>query len=207
MDMKMSQADMQSLMSRLMRLIRLDTTVFDEVRLDASTTLPSLIVAAVSIFLSGIGGWLWWVIASDFNTGSGDILLKSAVLGSVFAFGLWIAWVLITYVLLTQMFRAQADIQQLMRTMGMAMVPLALTVLMLVPEVSFGIGVAAIALTFGLSTMAVQAATNASPAQVLIANIAGLAVWAVVLTILAGDLVSRDINIYAPGVFIFGTLS
>jgi hypothetical protein len=206
MNVNVSQADMQGMMNRLMRLARLDTTVFDEVRLDAAATVPAVIVAAVSIFLSGLGGWLWWVMSSNFNTGSGDILFKSAILGSVFAMALWVAWVFVVYVLLTQVFRAQADVQQLVRTMGMAMVPLALTLLMFIPSVSFGIGLAAVALTFGLTTMAIQAATNGSAAQVLVSNIAGFAVWAVVLTILAGD-IGLNVNIYAPGVFIFGVFS
>lgn len=206
MSMNVSQADMQGMMNRLMRLARLDTTVFDEVRLDAAATIPSLIVAAASMLLMGVGGWLWWIVASDFERGSGDILLKSTILGSIFAMALWIAWVFLVYVLLTQVFRAQADVQQLIRTMGLATVPLALTVLMLIPELSFGIGVAALALTFGLTTMAIQAVTTASPAQSLLSNAAGFAVWAVVLTILAGNL-DIDINIYAPGVFIFGVFS
>ena len=46
MNMNVSQVDMQGLMNRLMRLARLDTTVFDEVRLDESATVPSVIVAA-----------------------------------------------------------------------------------------------------------------------------------------------------------------
>jgi len=209
MNANLSQADMQSLMNRLMRLIRLDTTVFDEVRLDPAATIPSVIVAAVSIFLSGIGGWLYWVITSDFETGSGQIFLKSAILGSVFAIALWVAWVLLAYVILTQVFRAQADPQQLVRTMGMAAAPLALTVLMFVPEISFGIALASMALTFGLTTVAVQAATNAVPAQALVANVVGFAVWAIVLTILTGSVdITRggdvSINAFAPGIFIFG---
>jgi hypothetical protein len=198
-----SQADMQSMMNRLMRLIRLDTTVFDEVRLDAAATIPSVVVAAASMLLMGIGGWLWWMIGTDFDTGSGDIFLKSTILGAVFAMALWLAWVFIVYLLLTQVFRAQADVQQLVRTMGLATVPLALSVFMFIPMLGFGVGVAALALTFGLTTMAIQAATNASPAQSLVANIAGFAVWAVVLAILAGDM-RGDPSAFSPGVFIFG---
>ena len=203
MSMNVSQADMQGMMNRLMRLARLDTTVFDEVRLDAAATIPSVVVAAASIFLMGVGGWLWWMIGSDFDEGSGDIFIKSTIMGSVFAMALWVAWVFIVYVLLTQVFRAQADVQQLVRTMGLATVPLALSVFMLIPMLGFGIGVAALALTFSLTTMAIQAATNASPAQSLVANIAGFAVWAVVLAILAGDM-RGDPSAYTPGVFIFG---
>ena len=208
MNMNVSQADMQGLVNRLVRLARLDTTVFDEVRLDASATVPSVIVAVVATFLAGFGGWLWWVMSSDFDTGSGQVLIKSAILGSIFAIAMWVVWVLLVYVILTQVFRAQADVQQLVRTMGMAAAPLGLTILMFIPGISFGIALASVALFFGLSTMAAQAATNAPPAKVLVASIAGFAVWAIVLTVLTGDVsISRggdlSINTYAPGIFIF----
>jgi hypothetical protein len=208
MNMNVSQADMQGLVNRLVRLARLDTTVFDEVRLDASATVPSVIVAVVATFLAGFGGWLWWVMSSNFDTGSGQVLIKSAILGSIFAIAMWVVWVLLIYVILTQVFRAQADVQQLVRTMGMAAAPLGLTILMFIPGISFGIALASVALFFGLSTMAAQAATNAAPAKVLVASIAGFAVWAIVLTVLTGDVsISRggdlSINTYAPGIFIF----
>jgi len=208
MNMNVSQADMQGLVNRLVRLARLDTTVFDEVRLDASATVPSVIVAVVATFLAGFGGWLWWVMSSDFDTGSGQVLIKSAILGSIFAIAMWVVWVLLVYVILTQVFRAQADVQQLVRTMGMAAAPLGLTILMFIPGISFGIALASVSRFFALSTMAAQAATNAAPAKVLVASIAGFAVWAIVLTVLTGDVsISRggdlSINTYAPGIFIF----
>ena len=208
MNVSVTQADMQGLVNRLIRLARLDTTVFDEVRLDAGATIPSVIVAAVATFLAGFGGWLWWTISSDFDTGGGQVFLKSAILGSIIALAMWVVWVLLVYVVLTQVFRAQADIQQLVRTMGMAAAPLGLSILMFIPGISFGIALASVALFFGLTVMAVQAATNASAAKVLVASIAGFAVWAIVLTILTGDVsISRggdlSINTYAPGIFIF----
>ena len=186
---------MQGMMNRLMRLARLDTTVFDEVRLDAAATVPSVIVAAASILLSGLGGWLWWSM-QDFGD-KGKVLMQSMILGSIFAMALWVAWVLIVYVLLTQVFRAQADVQQLVRVMGLAAAPLALTVLMFIPGADFGIGLASLALFFGLSTIAVQSATNASAGTVLVCNAAGFAVWAIVL----GFLVT-DSSFFAPGFFL-----
>ncbi|HUS82157.1 MAG TPA: hypothetical protein VM013_02735 [Dehalococcoidia bacterium] len=195
MNVNVSQADMQGLVNRLMRLARLDTTVFDEVRLDPAATIPSVIVAVAATFLAGLGGWLWWSM-QDFGD-KGKVLMQSMVLGSLFSIALWVAWVLIVYVLLTQVFRAQADVQQLVRVMGLAAAPLALSVLMFIPAADFGIGLASIALFFGLSTIAVQAATNASAGTVLVCNAAGFAVWAIVL----GFLVT-DSSYFAPGLFL-----
>lgn len=188
--------DVGILADRLVRLARLDTTVFDEVRLDASATLPAVLVAAVSTLLAGLGGWLWWSI-QDYGD-AGDILLQSVLLGSLFSIALWIVWLLVTWVVLTQVFRDNADWQQMLRTMGMAAAPLALSFLMFIPGVSFGIALASIALFFGLTTIAVQAVTTANAARVLVANLAGFAVWAIVL----GLLVGTD-DAYAPGIFLY----
>jgi hypothetical protein len=195
MNVNVTQADMQGMMNRLIRLARLDTTVFDEVRLDSTATIPSVIVAVAATFLAGLGGWLWWAM-QDFGD-KGKVFTQSLILGSIFSIALWVAWVLIVYVLLTQVFRAQADVQQLVRVMGLAAAPLALSVLMFIPAADFGIGLASIALFFGLSTIAVQSATNASAGTVLVCNAAGFAVWAIVL----GFLVT-DNSFFAPGLFL-----
>ena len=185
----------QALTARLMRLVKLDTSVFDEVRLDASATIPSVAVAVVATFLAGLGGWLWWIM-QDFGD-SGKVMMQSFILGSLFSVALWVVWLLIVYVLLTQVFRAQADIQQLVRTMGMAAAPLALSVLMFIPALDFGIGLASLALFFGLTTFAIQASTSASAGQVLVCNAAGFAIWAIVLALLVGS----D-SFFAPGFFL-----
>ena len=185
----------QALTARLMRLVKLDTSIFDEVRLDASATIPSVAVAVAATFLAGLGGWLWWIM-QDFGD-SGKVMMQSFILGSLFSVALWVVWLLIVYVLLTQVFRAQGDIQQLVRTMGMAAAPLALSVLMFIPALDFGIGLASLALLFGLTTFAIQASTSASAGQVLVCNAAGFAIWAIVLALLVGS----D-SFFAPGFFL-----
>jgi hypothetical protein len=81
--------------------------------------------------------------------------------------------------------------------MGMAAAPLGLSILLLIPGINFGFGLASIALFFGLTNIAIQSVTTAEPAKVLMANAAGFAVWAIVLTLLV------DNRTYlAPGIFI-----
>ena len=193
--MNVQEFNYQTLTARLMRLVRLDTSVFDEVRLDASATLPAVVVAVAATFLAGLGGWLWWIM-QDFGE-SGKVMMQSFILGSIFSVALWIVWLLIVYALLTQVFKAQADIQQLVRTMGMAAAPLALSVLMFIPMLDFGIALASVALLFGLTTIAIQASTSATAGQVLICNAAGFAIWAIVLALLVG----AD-SFFAPGIFL-----
>lgn len=192
--------DFAILADRLQRLLRLDTSVFDEVRHDSAATLPAVFVVITSTVLAGIGGWLWWLM-QDFPDGR-QVLFESVVLGSVFSVALWIVWLLVAYVILTQIFREDADWQQMLRTMGMAAVPLSLSVLMFIPGISFGVGLASVALFFGLTTIAIQSTTGAGPAHVLIANLAGFAIWAIVL----GLLVTSE-SYLAPGIFLIDSAS
>ncbi|HXH23070.1 MAG TPA: YIP1 family protein [Dehalococcoidia bacterium] len=189
--------DPQTILGWLRRLARLDTSVFDDIRGNPTSTIPAVIVVSVAILLSGIGGWLWWMV-KDLPE-SGDVLLKSAVIGSLLAIAIWhIVWLGIVYILLTQFFRERVFLEQLLRVMGVSMSPLALGVLMWVPEISFAIGIATLVLAFGLSVIAIQRVTTADAARVLVSSFAGFVVWASVLTLLASST-----NQYAPGVFLF----
>ena len=194
------QLDLAILADRLLRLARLDTSVFDEVRQDPAATIPAVLVLTVATLLSGIGGWLWWLIR-DYGNAS-EIFYKSLLLGSILSIALWIVWLLVAWVILTQVFREDADWHQMLRTMGMASAPLGLSVLLFVPGVDFGIGLASIALFFGLTTIAIQATTAAGPARVLVANAAGFVLWAVVL-----GLMSTADSPLAPGIFLYEAIN
>jgi hypothetical protein len=184
------------LSARLLRLFRLDTTVFDEVKQDPTATLPAVFVVIASTLLAGVGGWMWWVVKGFGD--NGKVFFHSVVMGTVFSFALWIVWLLVAWVILTQLFREDADWQQMLRTMGMASAPLALSVVMFIPGIDMGLALASIALFFGLTNIAIQATTPANPARVLVANLAGFAVWAIVLGLLV-----TDRNYFAPGIFLF----
>jgi len=192
--------DFAILSRRLQRLVLLDTSIFEEVRQDPTATLPAVFVVAISTVLAGLGGWIWW-ITEDYGD-AGKVFVQSVVLGSVFSVALWIVWLLVAWVILSQLFREEADWQQMLRTMGMAAAPLALSIGMFIPGIDFGVGLASVALFFGLTTIAIQAVTPANPARVLVANLAGFAVWAIVLGLLA----TSD-SFLAPGIFLFDAVS
>jgi hypothetical protein len=184
------------LADRLQRLIRLDTSVFDEAGQDPGATLPSVIILVVSTLFAGVGGWLWWIV-QDFPD-SGKVFMQSVILGSVFSIALWIVWLFVTWVMLTQVFREDADWQQMLRTMGMAAMPLALSIGLFIPALGFGIALASLALFFGLTNIAIHAVTNASTGRVVVSNLAGFAVWSIIL----GLLVTTD-SYFAPGIFLY----
>jgi hypothetical protein len=190
--------DPQTILGWLRRLAAFDAKVFDDVRSNPTATLPAVALAVLSFFLSGIGGWLWWSIPQGYG-GKSTVFVDSAVIGSLIALALWgVVWVGLVYFFLTQFFRQRVFLEQLLRVMGLATAPLGLTLLMVVPHVSFAAGLISLVLTFALSNVAIQSVTAADPLRVLAANLGGFGIWAVSLTFFVSSS-----HVYAPGVFVY----
>ncbi|MGE0599474.1 MAG: YIP1 family protein [Dehalococcoidia bacterium] len=188
--------DPNLILNKVLRLARLDTTVFDEVRDDVNELIPALIVAGISALLAGLGATLFWEF--NFDYGPDKVWLNTFILGGLFLAALYFVWVLIAYVILVQIYKASADLQSLIRTMGYAAIPLALSLFMFIPVLYPVFALVPIALLFVMSIYAVQAVTNADSTQVVIANTAGLSVMVLVLSIVA---FSGDSSIIGAGIF------
>lgn len=178
--------DPNLVINRILRLARLDTSVFDEVRDDAAELIPALVVAGISALLAGLGAFLFWEM-NDY--GLENTFLNSFILGAVFMAALYAVWILVTYVMLVQVFKAQSDPQSLFRTMGYAAFPLAASVLMFIPVLHPVFAIVPLGALLLLSVYAVQATTNADSSQVVMADLIGFAVFVLVLGIVstAGD--------------------
>jgi hypothetical protein len=191
--------DPNKMVNRIVRLAKLDTTVFDEVRDDEKELIPAILVAVISTLLSAIGAWLYLMFKAPngIDVAFGKVLTKEILLGSIFSLVLWGVWVGTVYVVLVQFFKEQADIQSLLRTMGYAAFPLSIALFMFITPLSLGICVTAMVVWFVMSTYAIQATTSASSDHVVMANAAGFLIFAVVLSFLA------DQSGMAPGIWIF----
>jgi hypothetical protein len=174
--------DPNAILNKILRLARLDTTVFDEVRDDANELIPALIVAGVSALLAGLGTFLFWQFHFDGVEGA---FLRSFIMGGIFTALLYVVWVLIAYVMLVQVYKASADLQSLLRTMGYAALPLSLVLLMFIPVLYPIFAIVPFALLFVMSIYAVQSVTNADSTQVVMANTVGFTVMVLVLSIVA----------------------
>jgi len=200
--MEFQGASFQNLGSWLLRLARLDLTVFDDIKDDVSATVPALTVAVVASFLSGLGSWLWWTF-QDFPKGGGDVFVKSFLLGSILQVGVWFLWVYVAAMVLSRGLGVAADLNRLLRTMGLAFAPMAIAVLIFISFLAVPLGVIAVGATLVLSYVAIQAATDAQPQQVMLANIVGFLVFAVVLGILSNLSEVYNTGGLAPGIFFF----
>ena len=200
--MEFQGASFQNLGSWLLRLARLDLTVFDDIKDDVSATVPALTVAVVASFLSGLGSWLWWTF-QDFPKGGGDVFVKSFLLGSILQVGVWFLWVYVAAMVLSRGLGVAADLNRLLRTMGLAFAPMAIAVLIFISFLAVPLGAIAVGATLVLSYVAIQSATDAQPQQVMLANIIGFVIFAVVLGILSNLSEVYNTGGLAPGLFFF----
>lgn len=130
-----------------------------------------------------------------------SVFVKSVLFGSVASLGLWGVWLLVVVWLLQRLAHTIVQIEPLLRASGMAAFPLAFGLLMVVPAISFSLGLLAIAAWVLMTNSAVERATGVRGGEVILANLAGFAVWALVLSLLAtGD------NQFAPGPFLAESL-
>ncbi len=202
----------------LMRLARLDVTVFDDVKDEATATVPALAVVAAASLLAGLGSWLWWIFEIDFpaaaNIGEKNIeaFWKTFILGGIFMTLLWLLWVYISAMILSRAFRASADMNQMIRTMGLAFAPMAISFLVVISVLAVPFGVIAVAATLLLTNAAIQATTDGQPHQVVLANLTGFAVFALLLGVLNniaqitfdfGFGARAEYGGLAPGIFFF----
>ena len=186
---------MQATITRIGRIAQLDFSVFDEVRFDSHATVSSLAIATGTTFLFGLGGWLWWTVSGLGDVGA--VFVKSVVLGTLFSLVLWLVWLLVVYSVLLRIAHVAVPVEQLVRSAGLATAPLALGLLMFVPAISFGIGLVAIGGWVLMTQVAIERSTGISGGAVTIANAAGFAVWAIVMSLLA-----TSTSQLAPGPFL-----
>lgn len=193
--------DPNVIINRLVRLAKLDTTVFDEVRDDAQELVPSIIILAVSSILAGLGAFLFWEVVADESPD--DTLLRILILGSIFMAGMYAVAILVVYVVLAQFYKTSADVQVLFRTMCYASAPLALSLLMFIPLIWPVFALVPLALLFVMMIYAVQSATGADSNQVVMSTLIGYSVMVLVLGFIAVQ--GRFLD--APlGAGIFGTM-
>jgi hypothetical protein len=179
----------------LRRLVLLDVGAFGEIRADTTFTVPALVVAALAVFASGLGGFFWYSVEFEVD---GEFFWKSALLGAVFGFIFWALGIGATLFMLRSVLKQEVKADEVFRVAGFATIPLAIGLFIFIPEIGFGIGLVSVALFLAFSALAFHQAFGLPAEKALIAVAPGFALWAIVLPLL----VSSD-NPFGPGIFVF----
>jgi len=199
--MSFQSTSLQSVSGWLGRLARLDLTVFEEVRSDPSATPGAIVVVFLASVLAGIGSWLWAVQTEGVS--AGEVLVKSLIIGSILQTLVWFIWVYLVFQVLARAYGARTDFYELIRSMGFAFAPVAMSVLIAITAFAVPFGVAALAGATLFSHFAIQSSSSAEPRQVLIANFVGFLSFAVVMGVLANIAEVNTVGGLAPGLFFF----
>ena len=176
-------ANLRSISGWVVRLLRLDLSVFDEIRSDPSATPGAIIVVAAASVMAGIGSWLWAVQTR--NVDGAEVFVKSLVVGSILQTLAWFIWVYFVFQVLARGYGARTDIFELIRTMGFAFAPVGLGIFIAVNGFTVPFGVISLTGAVLLTYFAIQSSSSAEPQQVMVANFTGFLLFAVVMGVLA----------------------
>ncbi len=183
------------------RLIRLDLTVFDDIRSEPSATPSAIVIVFGASVMAGIGSWLWAVQTN--NVTASAVLWKSLLAGSIIQTLAWFIWVYLVFQVLARAYGARVDFSELIRTMGFAFAPMGVSILVAITSFTVPFGVVSLVGATLLSYFAIESSSNAEPRQILIANLVGFLTFAVVMGALANIAEINSVGGFAPGLFFF----
>lgn len=198
--------NLQSVSGWVGRLVRLDLSVFDEVRSETSATPSAIAIVFGASVMAGIGSWLWAVQWRGVE--ATDVLVKSLIFGSILQTLAWFIWVYMVFQVLARAYGARLDFYALTRTMGYAFAPVGMSILISITAFAVPFGVVSLATAVLLTQFAIQSSSSSDPRQVLIANVVGFLAFAVAMGVLANiaevsTVGGAPIGGLAPGLFFF----
>lgn len=183
------------------RVLRADFAVFDEVRAEPSATIGAMAVVLGASLLAGIGSWLW--AAQTGFIDSGKVFLESAIAGSIVQTGVWFLWVYLVYQVLARGYGARVEFAELVRVMGFAFAPVALSILVAVTSLAVPFGVIAFSMAVLFTNIAIQQAVEVDAREATLANLTGFAAFIIAMGVLANVWEVGKIGGLAPGILFF----
>ncbi len=183
------------------RLIRLDLTVFDDIRSEPSATPSAIVIVFGASVMAGIGSWLWAVQTDGVK--ASEVLWRSLLAGSIIQTLAWFIWVYLVFQVLARAYGARVDFSELIRTMGFAFAPVGVSILVSITSFTVPFGVVSLAGATLLTHFAIESSSRAEPRQILVANLVGFLTFAVVMGALANIAEINSVGGFAPGLFFF----
>jgi hypothetical protein len=172
------------ILSRLRRMIMLDTTVFPEVRDDRSFTPVAAGLAAAAVFMAGLGAFLFGQTVPSFTPD--NWFLETAIMGSIFTIILLAASIALTYVVLAEIFKVPITLDGLGRVLALCYTVYAVSFFVFLPEIGFTFGVLSIAAMFYYAVSGVRAAAPGTSAGAAVLSVgAGFVLWITVMTFIS----------------------
>lgn len=186
------------------RVARLDFSVFDEVRGERTATASAVIVVLGASMMAGLGSWIWGAQHEDLaGIDLPELFLKTVIAGGLIQTGVWFAWVYVTYMVLARAFGAPVLFGELIRVMGLAFAPVALSVFVGIAPLAVPFGVFSLSMAAIYTHIAIEQTAEVTPREAVLANLAGIGTFLIFMGAFANVAEVGGIGGLAPGILFF----
>ena len=171
---------MTNLVNRMVRAIKLDASLYEEVEMDSGAMTEAIAVVVISSLCAGVGS----LIGGLFQ-GQLVLSLLGAIAGVISALIGWLIWSFLTYFIGTKLFKGpstSADYGELLRTIGFSSSPGVFNVLSFLPLVSF------VTMLWQLASMviAVRQALDFDTVKAILTCVVGFVAYLLILLLVGG---------------------
>lgn len=192
---------LESLENSLRGFLSLNASVIQDVRTNATLTVPSVLIAAAAILATSFGGFISYATRYT-DRGSpipeGEFFLKTVVVGTLLGTALWLVGAGVTLYVIRAALKQDVRLEEVLRVAGFAATPLTIGFFVFIPGIGFGIGLISAALLLTFTVLAIHKAFDMPVERALLAGVSGFAVWSLVL-----PLVATADSPFGPGIFVF----
>ncbi len=184
------------MINRVIRAAMLDVEFFQKAEMDTSLTQEALIVVIIVSLIGAIGSFLGGVIAGRF--GAALLGLIVALITGVVTYYIW---AYVTYFVGRQLFDAAVDPGEMLRVLGYASGPRALSIFSFIPCVGWLIAFAGGIWALVAAFVGAREALDLDTGQTLITVIIG---WIIIMVVTA--LITAAVGVGAVGAGVIGSL-
>jgi hypothetical protein len=119
------------MLARIIGVFKLDSKTFEEIEHNVSLTLPAALIVVLVSLVMGLG-----VGASNaiFSRSFGGGFIRTLIGGIIG----WLIWSVVTWLVGTKLFKGQANLGEMLRVIGFALLPLLFTI---IPCIGMVIGI------------------------------------------------------------------
>ena len=172
---------LEVLINRMIRAARLDVNLYEEVEADESATSQALLVVVICSLAGGIGAGLAALILGTAGFGG---LVWGLIFGAIWAIIGWLIWSFLSYWIGTNFFQGTATYSEMLRAIGFAYSPQAISIFAFIPCLGLLLVLAALIWSLVAVVIAVRQALDFTTGRAIATSLAGWVIMIIVQAVL-----------------------
>jgi hypothetical protein len=165
------------MIDRILRIIKLDFSVFRDIESDPAATVQAAIVVVVASGLSAVGT----ALSADTSQALAQAFLGSFITGVVG----WLVWSAVTHFVGKALYQSGGTLEEMLRVVGYANAPRFLGIFSFIPCLGALAGLAGLILSLIAVIMAISEGLDVSTGQAIIVAVVGLLGFGAVMVIVS----------------------